>query len=161
MEFDKRLEKAIERGQRRSDAREQEAAQAALSEEELRRLHSQHRLALSEHIEHCLRALPQHFPGFRYETIVGERGWGAAIRRDDLIIQPGRGKAEYFSRLEMVIRPYSSAHILELQAKGTIRNKEAYQRSHYQRLSDIDITSFSELIDLWVLEYAEQYAAIQ
>lgn len=159
MDFEKRLERAIERGQRRGDERQAASEQAAVSEEEMRRLHSQARLAVSEHIEQCLRSLQQHFPGFRYETIVGERGWGAVVRRDDLIIEPGKGRAEYFSRLEMAVRPFSSAHILELTAKGAIRNKEVYQRSHYQRLSQVDVESFIHMIDLWVLEYAELYAA--
>jgi hypothetical protein len=161
MDFEKRLEKAIERGQRRGDARQSEQEQRAMTEEELRRLHAQHRLTLSEHIENCLRALPQHFPGFRYETIVDQRGWGAAVRRDDLVIEPGKGRGEFFSRLEMVIRPFSSAQVLELSAKATIRNKEIFQRTHFQRLAEVDIASFSELIDLWVLEYAEQFAASQ
>jgi hypothetical protein len=159
MDFEKRLEKAIERGQRRGDARQAAVARAALSEEELKRLHSEQRLILSEHIEKCLRNLPHHFPGFRYETILDDRGWGAAVRRDDLIIQPGKGRGEYFSRLEMTIRPFSSAQVLELAAKATIRNKELFQRTHYQRLTELDIASFTELIDLWVLEYAEQFAA--
>jgi hypothetical protein len=159
MDFEKRLEKAIERGQRRGDARQAAAARAALSEEELKRLHSEQRLILSEHIEKCLRNLPHHFPGFRYETILDDRGWGAAVRRDDLIIEPGKGRGEYFSRLEMTIRPFSSAQVLELAAKATIRNKELFQRTHYQRLTELDIASFTELIDLWVLEYAEQFAA--
>ena len=63
----------------------------ALSEEELKRLHSQYRLQLSEHIERCLSTLPGHFPGFRFETVVAERGWGAAVFRDDLA--PGRAAA--------------------------------------------------------------------
>ena len=87
MEFEQRLQRAIERGQRKGDARAQASAQEAESEEELKRLHSQYRLDLSEHIESCIRRLPDHFPGFRYETVVGDRGWGASVSRDDV----GRG----------------------------------------------------------------------
>lgn len=159
MDFEKRLEKAIERGQRRGDAVHAEAAQRALSEEELKRIHGQNRLVLSDHVESCLRKLPNHFPGFRYETILDNRGWGASVRRDDLVIEPSKGRQELFSRLEMVIKPFNSAHILELAAKATIRNKEVFQRSHFQRLSEVDTASFTELIDLWVLEYAELYSA--
>jgi len=61
----------------------------------------------------------------------------------------------------MVIRPASSYHVLDLAVKATIRNKELFNRSHYQRLTEVDLTSFSEMIDLWVLEYAELYAAKQ
>jgi hypothetical protein len=47
---------------------------------------------------------------------------------------------------------------LELSAKGTIRNKEVYNRTHYQRLTEADPKTFVEMIDLWILEYAELYA---
>jgi hypothetical protein len=159
MDFEERLEKAIERGHRTGHARSQSEHEKALSDEELKRLHSQYRLQLSEHIERCLSALPGHFPGFRFETVVADRGWGAAVSRDDLAAGPrGRG-ANYFSRLEMLIRPFSSYGVLELTAKGTIRNRELFNRSHYQRLTEVDPESFIGLIDLWVLEFAELYAA--
>jgi hypothetical protein len=158
MDFQQRLEKAIQRGQRSHDAEARARAERAMGEEELKRLHSQYRLELSEHIEQCMRQLPQHFPGFRYETLVGARGWGAAISRDDLSLSDGR-RANLFSRLEVGVRPLSPSRVLELAAKGTIRNKEIYNRSQYQMLDAVDIASFRELVDRWVLEYAELYAA--
>lgn len=111
MDFNERLEKAIERGRRSHDADARARAEQAVSEEELKRLHSQYRLELSEHIEHSLRQLPQHFPGFRFETLAGTRGWGAEIDRDDLSLADGR-RQNFFSRLEMAVRPFSSAHVL-------------------------------------------------
>ena len=158
MDFQQRLEKAIQRGQRSHDAAAQSRAEQAIGEEELKRLHSQYRLQLSDHIEQCLRQLPQHFPGFRFETLVGSRGWGAAISRDDLSLADGR-RENLFSRLEVVVRPFSTSRVLELAAKGTIRNKEIYNRNQYQLLSDVDIANFRELVDRWILEYAELYAA--
>ncbi|MEX0675486.1 MAG: hypothetical protein WD063_00325 [Pirellulales bacterium] len=158
MDFQERLEKAIQRGRRSQDAAAREQAERALNEEELKRLHSQYRLELSEHIEQCLRQLPRHFPGFRYETLVGDRGWGAAVSRDDLSLADGK-RGNYFSRLEVVVRPYTSAHVLELAAKGTIRNKELFNRAQYQVLADADPATFSEQVDRWVLEYVELYAA--
>ena len=158
MDFNERLEKAIQRGHRLSDQRAQAAAREALSEEELRRMHSQFRLELSEHIEQCLRRLPDHFPGFRFETLVGERGWGAVVSRNDLRILP-EGRKDFFSRLEMTVRPFSSYHVLELVARGAVANKEAFSRSQFQKLVEADIKTFRELVDVWVLEYAEQYAA--
>ena len=121
-------------------------------------MHSQYRLELSDHIEQCLRQLPQHFPGFRYESLVGSRGWGAAISRDDLSLSEGR-RENFFSRLEVVVRPYATSHVLELAAKGTVCNKEIYNRNQYQALSHVDMASFRDLADRWVLEYAESYAA--
>lgn len=159
MNFDEKLQRAIERGQKIAEHNRSESAAKELTEEQFKRLHSQHRLTLSEHIEKCLRSLPSHFPGFRFETVVSDRGWGAAVNRDDLDLSPGRSRSSVFSRLEMVIRPYSNAHVLELAARGTIRNKEAYNRTHYQMLNEVDLDRFLELVDMWVLEYAELYAA--
>lgn len=158
MDFQERLEKAVQRGKRVSDERARIAAEAAMSEEELKRLHSQYRLELSEHIEKCLHDVAHQFPGFRFETVVGDRGWGAAISRDNLAFEGGK-RLNYYSRLEMTVRPFSRSHVLELTAKGTIRNKEIFNRSQYHSLHKADGKSFNELIDLWALEYAELYAA--
>ena len=54
-----------------------------MGEEELKRLHSQYRLELSDYIEKCLRKLPQYMPGFQFETVVSDRGWGGKVSRDD------------------------------------------------------------------------------
>ena len=140
-------------------ARAKAEAQRALSEKELQRLHSQYRLELSEHIERCLRQLTDRFPGFRFETIVDTRGWGAAIGREDLRLKPAQRKRTCFSRLEMLIAPVSSSFILELTAKAAVCNRELFSRTHYQRLTEFDLKSFTDMIDLWVLEYAEHYAA--
>lgn len=158
MDFEKRLERAIERGQHHGDRQAREDAERKMGEVELKQLHTKHQLELSERIEDCLRKLADHFPGFRFNTATDERGWGATISRDDLCVKEGR-RANAFSRLEMVISPFSPVHILELRAKGTIRNKELFKRTRYQMLTDADPESFQELIDHWVLEYAELYAA--
>src|SRR5947209_18434122 len=76
MDFDDRLRQAIDRGHKRSELLAREAAAKAWTEEEFRRRHSQVRLTLSEHIESCLKRLPNYFPGFQYETMYGDRGWG-------------------------------------------------------------------------------------
>ncbi len=158
-DFDERLRKAIDRGQARNAAHAREAREKALTEDQLKNLHGKYRLSLSEHIEKCVGELPNHFPGFRSETIYGQRGWGAACNRDDV----GRGgdgkRSNFFSRIEMTIRPYSSLHVLELTAKGTVRNRELFNRRHFEKLQEADTDTFRELIDVWVLEYAELFAA--
>ena len=159
MDFQERLIKASERGQRTRDSKAREKAEVALSEEAFKRLYSKYRLALSEHIENCLQQMADHILGFQFETVVGDRGWGATVSRDDVGRGAGRKRDNFFSRLEMVVSPYGPYHVLELVAKGTIRNKEIYSRNHYQLLADIDIESFTEFVDLWVLEYAELFAA--
>lgn len=158
MDFKDRLERAIQRGQRSSDAEARARAEQATSEEEFRRLHSQYRLELSDHIEQCLRELVRHFPGFRYETMVGDRGWGGAINRDDFSLVDGR-RSNLFSRLELVVRPFTASHVLDLNAKGTVRNRELFSRAQYQRLTEVDQQLMTDSIDRWVLEYAELFAA--
>ncbi len=158
MDFRERLQKASERGRQTRDTKRSEAAAKALSEEECRRLHSKYRLALTDHIERYLHDLADNFPGFRLETIVDETGWGSIANRDDIGLAGGR-RENFLSRLRLVVSPFSKYHVLEIVAKGTIRNKEAFSRNHYQRLADVDIECFRELIELWVLDYAEMYAA--
>jgi hypothetical protein len=82
MDFRERLQRATQRGQQARDARAREAAAKALSEEQCQRLHREYRLDLVEHIERCLKQLGENFPGFQYEDIANERGWGGAVRRD-------------------------------------------------------------------------------
>ena len=71
MNFEDRIKKAIQRGEKRRDARAEEARAEALNLDEIKRLHSQYRLQLSEHIETCVEQLTGHFPGFKFETIFG------------------------------------------------------------------------------------------
>jgi len=159
MDFQQRLQKAIERGTRAGDEHARAERDRELNEKELQRLHTQYRLELGERIERCLTQVADQFPGFQLESIVGERGWGAAISRDDVRIQRNGGRSSSFSRLEMFIRPYSSYHLLELAAKGTVQNREVFNRTQYQRLAEADLTTFTEMIDHWALEFAEMYAA--
>ena len=159
VEFEQRLAKAVERGQKVGSTQAEAQAQAALNDEDFKRLHTKYRLQLSEHIENCLKKLPGHLPGFRYESVVNERGWGAAVVRDNASSVRGRARSNLFSRLEMVIRPFATSHVLELAAKSTVRNKEVFNRSQYQRLTEADPTSLANLADLWTLEFAELYSA--
>lgn len=157
-DLDRRLDAAITRGQRRNQMHKEAERKEQLSADELRRLHTSHRLALSEHIEASVNRLANHFPGFRFETLFGEKGWGAACWRDNLDVQGGR-RNSLFSRLEMVIRPINDYFVLELKGKGTVANKEIFNRSHFEHLQEVDRESFEQLIDAWVVEYAELYSA--
>jgi hypothetical protein len=158
MSFRERLQRATERGKQIRAAQLNEAAAKALSEEECRRRHSQYRNELTDHIEKCLGDLAENFPGFRMETIVDESGWGAAVSRDDFGLTAGK-RNTFFSRMRIVVSPYSQYHVLDISAKGTVRNKEILSRNHYQQLSDVDLQTFRELIESWALDYAELYSA--
>lgn len=159
MEFEDRLKKAISRGHDRSQSVEEQKRAASLSLEELKGRHSQIRLQLSEHIETVVEKLMNHFPGFRYETIFGERGWGAACWRDDVGAGAKGRRADFYSRFEMTIRPHTEYNVIDLNAKGTIRNKEVYNRNHFEEIEKVDVSGFVELIDQWAIEYAELFAA--
>lgn len=157
MDFKQRLQRAADRGHDARDARAREEAAKALGEEECKRLHSGYRLQLNDSIESCLKQLAENFPGFDYEVVADSR-WGAAVRRDDLMLRGGK-RENAFSRLELTVSPHNQYHVLELIAKGAVRNKENFSRNHYQLLKDVDLDTFVGLIEQWTLDYAETYAA--
>ena len=95
MNFRERLQRATERGKQVRAAQLNEAAAKALSEEECRRLHSQYRLTITEHIEKCLGELADTFPGFRLETIVDEWVGARAVSRDDLDLDLGASATRF------------------------------------------------------------------
>lgn len=157
-DFEERLKKAIDRGQQQRTAEGEAAVRKAATTEELRSLHTSLRITLSEHIEQCLRQLGDHFPGFEFSTVVSKDGWGARITRDDINLSQGVNRNLY-SRLEMLVKPFSDAHILEISTKGTIRNREKMNRSNFRFLNEASVEGFKQIIDGLVLEFAEHYAA--
>ena len=157
-DFESRLESAISRGKKRANWKASEDRQKDLREEELRRLHTSYRLSLSERIEGAIQRVADHFPGFQQESLYGEVGWGSACFRDDLRIESGRRNNQY-SRLEMVIRPHSDLNVLDLKGKGTVMNRELFNRSFYVPVAEVDIEEFQQLIDSWAIEYADVYAS--
>ncbi|MEQ8849233.1 hypothetical protein [Botrimarina sp.] len=158
MDFSERLKRATQRGHSTRAEKELEAAAEALSEEEQRRRHSQHRLTLTEHIEKRLRELADNVPGFKLQTLVEDRGWGAGLSRDDLVVSRGK-RRNLYSRLQLLVGPFNEFHVVDVTAKGAIRNKENFTRTHHRPIAEFDEEEFKDLIDRWVLDYAEQYAA--
>lgn len=157
-DFQSRFESAVQRGQQRREHSENEAKRKELSEDELKRLHTSFRLSLSERIEAKIKNIIDAFPGFRQEALFGEVGWGTACYRDDLLIQNGRRSNQY-SRFEMVIRPYSDLRVLDLKAKGTVKNRELFNRTLFRNIDAVNAQEFDDVIDAWTIEYAGQYAA--
>ena len=86
-------------------------------------------------------------------------GAGAPPSRDDLRLSKGGGRSTNYSRIELTVRPYSSINVLDLAGKATIRNKEVFNRNIYEKLEEVDVAKFLELVDAWTLEFAELYAA--
>lgn len=158
MDFSERLKRATQRGHSARAEKELEAAATAMSAEEMRRLHSQHRLLLTDHIEHRLRELADNLPGFKVAPLVEDRGWGAGISRDDLMMVRGK-RQNLYSRLQVLVGPFNEFHVMDITAKGAVRNKENFTRSHHRPIAEFDAEDFKELVDRWVLDYAEEYAA--
>jgi len=156
-EFEERLKNAIARGSSRAESLHSEAERKKRESEEFRSLHAKYRLELSERIENVVKKVIDMFPGFRYQSVFGESGWGSACVRDDLVIERGHRSNKY-SRLELVVRPVNEFFILDLQVKGTIADRELLTRSLYQPLGQVDIEQFRKSIDDWAVAYAELYA---
>ena len=159
MDFEKKLEKAIERGQTRSSAQNSAKKEVEQSTEDLRNRHNEFRLNLSEHIEKCMDQLANHFPGFAYETLYGHKGWGGALARNDIDRGPDGKTGSFFSRLEITVRPQNEFNVVNICGKGAIRDKEIFSWNHFEDIADADQRAFEEMIDKWVLEFAEQFAA--
>lgn len=157
-DFDERLKQAIRRGHDRGLQTQDEATLKKARQDELRRLHTTMRLQLSERIEQVVRHFIDQFPGFQFSSVYGENGWGAACTRDDLVILNNQRQSKY-SRFEMAVRPLSDVFVLDLQARGTIANREKLVRSYFQPLDEVDIAHFQRLIDDWMVAYAELYSA--
>jgi hypothetical protein len=160
-DFDDRLQKANRRGEHRQEAKTKAALHQKMTEEQLKSLHGKYRLQLSEHIEECMKKLPDHFPGFQYETVYGEKGWGAACSRNDFGGRNRKQRDNLYSRLMMAIRPHARLSVLELVAKATVRNKEVFNRTYFEELEETEPERFLERIDYWVIEFAELYAAMK
>ena len=127
-EFNDKLREAIKRGQRESDAKLQNQQIKQLSEDEVRRQHNDFRLRLSDRIEKGLHSFIDQMPGFEYETVYGDRGWGGAVSRDELRITGGQ-RTNVYSRLELTVKPLSELRIVNIVAKGTVKNKENFSRN--------------------------------
>ena len=159
MEFEDQLQKAISRGKERNASRQDSEKQQLSTAEELRNRHNEFRLELSDYIEEGLQKLETHFPGFEYETIFGERGWGGAIYRDDIARGPDGKAGSFFSRIEITVRPQNEFNVVNITGKGTVKNKEIFSWNFYKDIVDAIDVEFKEKIESWILQYAEQFAA--
>ena len=157
-DFDEQLRKAISRGRQMRENRKSVERVAQMSEDQLRIRHNEFRLAISERIEQTLGSLANQFPGFDYENIYGGKGWGGAVSRDELVISHGK-RSNAYSRMEITVRPFSDVHVVDLAAKGTVRNRELLTRQHFRPIGETDVDEFLEMVDRWVIEYAQLYTA--
>ncbi len=159
MDFEDQLQKAIQRGQERTAARSSAKKQAETSKEEIRNLHNAFRLNVSEHIETCLKQLALHFPGFDYETLYGTKGWGGALSRNDIDRGPDGKAGSFFSRIELTVRPQNEFNVVNITGKATIRDKEIFTWNHFEDILEAKQDSLEQMIDKWILQFAEQFAS--
>ena len=161
-DFTDRLDRAIARGSRQKQASEQQQQAAELSRDQARDQHGATRLQLTERIEMVLKALADRFPGFEYEGVYGVDGWGGAIYRNDIAIDRGaRSSRDLYSRLQIHVTPLGEQppYLVEIVGKGTVRNRELLNRRHFERIDESDEQPFLDKVDLWAIEFAEQYSA--
>ena len=109
--------------------------------------------------EEGLKKIANHFPGFEYETIYGTKGWGGALSRNDLDRGPDGKAGSFFSRVEMTVRPQNEFDVINIVGKGTIRDKEMFVWKHFDGIAEADQAQFVQMIDNWLLQFAEQFAA--
>lgn len=160
MDFDDALKNAILRGQDRGGSIRDSEHQKQLSEDELKNRHSKYRLVLSDYIEQVSKKLADHFPGFEYETIYGERGWGGAVYRDDIRRGASGKGGSFYSRLEITVRPMNEFNVVNIAGKGTIHNKEHFNWNFFKDVADVSTEEFQKKIDSWILLYAEKFASM-
>ena len=163
-DFADRLDRAIERGSRLKQQSRREQQAEELSREQAKEMHGTARLALTEQIESVLKTLCDRFPGFEYEGVYSTEGWGGAIYRNDISLErtaSSRSSRDVYSRFQLHVTPIGEVPLLELVGKGTVRNRELFNRRHFERLPEFDLDPFQEMVVSWSLEYAEQYAANQ
>jgi hypothetical protein len=159
MDFESKLREAIERGQTRNAARTSAEKKEAMTKEEIRNRHNEFRLNLSEHIESSFKQLAAHIPGFEYKMIYGSKGWGGALSRDDIDRGPDGKAGSFFSRIEITVRPQNEFNVVNIVGKGTIRDKEIFNWNHYEDILASDQKAFTDMIDKWILQFAEAFAA--
>ena len=159
MDFESKLEEAIQRGQNRNAAKTNAQKQSELSKEDVRNRHNNYRLNLSDYIESCLKKLANHFPGFEYEIIYGSKGWGGALSRVDIDRGPSGKAGSFFSRIEITVRPQNEFNVVNIIGKGTIRDKELFSWNHFEAILAAKQEDFEQMIDNWIFQFAEQFAA--
>ena len=160
MDFEDQLKKAINRGQEQGSLRKSSEVSKQLSEESLKNRHAEYRLQLSDYIESCVKRLGEHFPGFQYETVFGDRGWGGAVFRDDITRGKSGKSGSFYSRLEITVRPLNEFNVLNITGKGTIHDKEYFSWNFFKDIQDVSADEFKEKLDSWILVYAEKFASM-
>ncbi|MEZ6094653.1 MAG: hypothetical protein R3C03_10520 [Pirellulaceae bacterium] len=153
MSFEEQIRNAINRGKQRGDQQREAERAAEMSLEERKNLHGRYRLNLCDHIEKNLEQVTHMIPGFKYETVYGDRGWGGAISRDDVL----RG-GTFYSRLEITVRPLTEQNLLTIIGRGTVRNKEVFNWNHFAEIQEVDDETFQKQVDLWIIQYVEMFS---
>ena len=81
------------------------------------------------------------------------------MARNDIDRGPDGKAGSFFSRLEITVRPQNEFNVVNICGKGAIRDKEIFSWNHFEDIAEADQKAFEEMIDKWVLEFAEQFAA--
>ena len=88
--------------------------------------------------------------------MAGERPSAATI----WAVAPDGHRENFFSRLEMSDPPlFVVPRVGADGQRDDSQTRKSSTAAHYQRLTEADPTTFREMIDQWILEFAELYAA--
>ena len=60
-----------------------------------------------------------------------------------------------------MVRPINELNVVNIAGKGTVANKEIYAWNQFEDISDAKLESFQQIIDSWIVMYAEKFASRQ
>jgi hypothetical protein len=157
-DFRSRIQRAVNSGKGADRGRAAEKREARQAGRKIRELHENFDGELRPHIHTCLEELNREFPAFDMQEVYNEKGRGYALARDDAIRGGSERRDRYYSRLEIYVHHFKDHGYLEVSAKGSIRNKEKYERSEDDRLETLEIDLFKRFVERVVVEYAHDFA---
>ncbi len=82
-----------------------------------------------------------------------------ALRADEELLDANGKPGRYYSRLMFLLDPHVDEDRFVMQAKKTIRNRDAESTSHTGRMDDDARRGFAGFVEAQFLEFAEQYFA--
>ena len=160
MNFDKRIQRAIHRGQQGSVIKSGAPTAKPSSARQHEKIHTEVRDELIEHLDYCLASVAKHFPEFRVQTIVSENGWGTRMAADHAAAKSKKKTPSAKSFFEILVPPLQDRPVIELKSRATILDQEVFLRTHYQPLDAIDFTSLARVIEKWCLDFVESYVTL-
>ena len=161
MSFEKRIQRTIENGRKRSEVREVFISDVRSSSRKLEMKHSDLRSDLVEYFGFCASRIVKHFPEFRMRMIVSDDGWGTVLVARHAASKNKMGSVSQESSLELLVPQRQLRPVLELKTTAIIRGKEVFLRTHFVPLRAVDFGPLCQVIEKWCLEFVELYVTLR